>query len=106
MKKIFLTKEEKFVLKHVVKYGKKQPKTITPAMYHYCLSTLQEKKLIEFRSNYEEILSARLTIKGIAYIENNPKLYNPVDWKGVITLVMSIITAIATSVALFIACRI
>ena len=40
-------------------------------MFHYSLATLQEKGLVKFLANYEEILSAELTVN-IAYMEQNP----------------------------------
>ena len=104
MERIHLTKEEKKVFLHVNEKGEKQPRDITIVMFHYCLSTLKEKGLVDFKANYDEVIKAGLTVKGAAYMEQNPKLRNPFDWMGVITLVMSVITAIATTLALFVAC--
>lgn len=106
MERIKLTKEEKAVLLHVKQSGEKQPKGLSPAVFHYSLSSLQEKGLVKFIANYEEILAADITIKGAAYLEQNPKLSNPIDWIKIITLIMTIITALATTLALFIACSI
>lgn len=86
MERIRLSREEKKVLRHVVKNGKKQPRGITPIMFHYCLSTLQEKGLVKFRANYDEILAAKITVKGAAYLEQNPGLKNPTDWKWIIMM--------------------
>ncbi len=105
MERIHLTKAEKQVFRHIQGNGEKQPRNITPVMFHYCLSTLQEKGLVEFRANYDEVLAAGLTVKGTAYMEQNPQLKNPVDWKGIATLIMVSITAIATTLALFVACK-
>lgn len=91
-----MTKTEKAVFYHVREHEEKQPRNISPQMFHYSLATLQEKGLVKFLANYEEILSAELTIKGIAYMEQNPALKNPVDWKGILSLAAAIITAIAT----------
>lgn len=104
MERIRLSREEKKVLRHVVKNGKKQPRDITPTMFHYCLSTLQEKGLVKFRSNYDEIEAAKITVKGAAYLEQNPGLKNPTDWKWIIQTVLIAATAVATMLALFIAC--
>ena len=41
-------------------------------MFHYSLATLQEKGLVKFLANYDEILSAELTVKGVVYMEQNP----------------------------------
>ena len=102
--KIKLTKQEKRVLRHVAKFGKEQPRNITPIMFHFCLSTLSEKGLVEFRSNSDIILEAGLTIKACAYMESNPRLRNPIDWKWIISIILSAIVAIATTLALFVAC--
>ncbi len=102
---IYLTKTEKQVLLHVRDNGKKQPRNISPVMFHYSFSTLKEKGLVGFKTDYDEVISAKLTVKGAAYMEQNPKLKNSIDWKGIITLVMTAITAIATTLALFVACN-
>jgi hypothetical protein len=101
MERIYLAKEEKEVFLHVAKYGKKQPRNITPVTFHYCLSTLEEKGLVEFRINYDEVLDAEVTDKGNVYLEQNPKLKNPVDWKWIILTILTSITAISTLLALF-----
>lgn len=46
----------------------------------------------------------RLTDAGKLYISQNPDLRNPVDWKWVITTTIAAIAAIASSIALFVAC--
>lgn len=93
---------EKQVLLHVKERGEEQPRSITLVMFLYCLSTLREKGLVEFKTNCDEVIRAGLTIKGAAYIERNPKLTNPVDWKGIITLGLMMA---AITVALFVICN-
>lgn len=105
MKRIRLTKDEKYILLHVRDHGEEQPPTISPAVFRLCLSTLQEKGLVMFRNNYNEVIIAKLTIKGEAYLEQNPKLRNPIDWLEIIKLVFLGLTAAASIVALFVACR-
>ena len=106
MERIKLTRDEKTVLLHVEKNGGKQPRNITPVMFQYSLSTLREKGLVSFRSDYEKVISAGITLKGVAYMERNPKLKNPVDWKGIVTIASVVMTAIATTLALFVACSV
>lgn len=96
MERIKLTKTEKQVLRHVEEYGEKQPRDITPTMFQYCLSTLREKGMVEFKTNYDEVIKARLTIKGVAYIEQNPRLLNPIDWIPDLVLILSIMAAIVS----------
>ena len=81
MERIRLTRDEKHVFLHVNEHREKRPMNITPVMFIYCLSTLKEKGLVDIKSDYDDVVGARLTIKGRAYIEQNPKLINPIDWK-------------------------
>jgi hypothetical protein len=104
MERIYLTKEEKMILRHIAKGERKAPGNITPNMYLYHLATLQEKGLAIFQEYYDEVHRSRLTTKGKAYIESNPKLHNPTDWKGIISLVAVLVSAAAASLALFISC--
>lgn len=107
MERIRLTRDEKAVFLHVHEHGEKKPMRITPVMFIYCLSTLKEKGLVDFKSNYDEVLGARLTIKGRAYIEQNPKLTNTIDWKWVsVIIVTSTTLLISTMNLLFILRRV
>jgi hypothetical protein len=92
------------ILRHIAKGERKAPGNITPNMYLYHLATLQEKGLVGFKENYDEVHRSRLTTKGSVYMESNPKLCNPVDWKGIITMTAMVVTALAASLALFISC--
>ena len=103
MERIKLTKEEKQVFLHVEKYGEEQPKCISPVMFHYYLSTLQEKGMVVFVSNYDKIIKAHLTIKGEAYCEQNPLLKNPIDLERITLAIASVSLALAI-VALLIVC--
>lgn len=49
---------------------------------------------------------ARLTDKGKLYLEDNPALHNPVDWKWVVTTAIAIVAAVAAIAALFVSCAI
>ena len=55
--------------------------------------------------NYNEIVDVKASYIGIAYYAENPTLRNPVDWYRVITAAAIVITAMATALALFVACR-
>lgn len=48
----------------------------------------------------------RLTDYGKLYLESNPRLRNPVDWKWIITTTIAAIAALASSIALFVACKV
>ena len=103
--RIYLDRVEKLLLININNGDFSMPRNITTNQYHHALSTLQEKGLIQFKSNYDQIEDAKTTIKGRAYIDSNPKLKNPIDWKWIITTILMAITAIATTLALFIACN-
>lgn len=49
---------------------------------------------------------ARLTDKGKLYLEDNPALRNPVDWKWVATTAIALVAAIAAMAALFVSCAV
>ena len=73
-------------------------------VYLGALLSLQSLGLVEVKIDYDKVVDVRMTLKGRAYIINNPKLNNPTDWKFIITTVIQAIIAIATTIALFIAC--
>lgn len=107
MERIRMTKEEKVTLLSVKEQGAKQPRNLSPMIFQYSLSTLQEKGLLRFRAdNKDEAYYAELTLKGKAYIESNPSLKNPIPWKDIVLIVLSAITAISTFIALFVSCSI
>ena len=99
--KIYLTKDEKTIIRHIKEYGKETPKNFSQVMFHYILSSLRDKGLVVYKSNYDDIYSVKFTIKGAALLESNPELHNPIDWVKWISLGAVTITAIATSLSLF-----
>lgn len=101
MERIRLAKDEKHVFLHVNEHREKRPMNITPVMFIYCLSTLKEKGLINFKSDYDDVVGVRLTIKGRAYIEQNPKLLNPIDWKWMSVIIVTLMTLIISTINLF-----
>ncbi|MDR1369879.1 MAG: hypothetical protein LBJ72_07110, partial [Dysgonamonadaceae bacterium] len=63
------------------------------------------KGMIEATVNYNEIIDVKTSYIGVAYFAENPTLRNPIDWYRIITTASIIITALATALALFVACR-
>jgi hypothetical protein len=61
--------------------------------------------MIEATVNYNEIIDVKTSYIGVAYFAENPTLRNPIDWYRIITTASIIITALATALALFVACR-
>lgn len=101
MERIRLTRDERHVFLHVNEHEEKRPMNITPVMFIYCLSTLKEKGLVDFKSDYDDVVGVRLTIKGRAYIEQNPKLINPIDWKWMSVIIVTLMTLIVSTINLF-----
>lgn len=69
----------------------------------------RELQSIGFAICHEEeggnVEMVHLTDYGKLYLETNPRLRNPIDWKWIITTTISTIAAIASIIALFVACR-
>jgi hypothetical protein len=61
--------------------------------------------LVEAVINYNEIIDVKTSYIGVAYFAENPTLRNPTDWYRIITAAAIIIAALATALALFMACR-
>lgn len=51
-----------------------------------------------------EVVATSLTDRGRLYVEINPKLRNPIDWKWIITTTLLAITAVTGIIALFVVC--
>jgi hypothetical protein len=100
-----LTKDEKTVFRSIILKGKECPAGITDACFFLCVLALHQKGLVEAQINYNEIIDVKASYIGNAYYAENPTLRNPVDWYKVISITALILTAIATTVALFIGCK-
>jgi hypothetical protein len=105
MKGVYLTKDEKTVFRDIILKGNERPAGVTDACFFLCVASLRQKGLVEAQINYNEITDVKASYIGVAYYSENPVLSNPVDWYKVITAIAVILTAIATSVALFIGCE-
>lgn len=105
MEKIYLDDFEKKLFRNVCKGDISQPRNLSLNQFHYSLSTLQEKGLIIYKTEYDKIIDIKPTIKGLAYLDSYPRLSNPIDWRWIISIIFYAITAIATTLALFIACN-
>lgn len=74
----------------------------TRAFAHACQG-LQDKGFVcVCWATGHEVVAVDLTDAGLLYIEQNPHLYNPVDWKWIITTAIAFATLITT---LFIGCK-
>ncbi len=103
MEKIHLSKIEKQVFLRISDKEAGCPRSISATSYCYAVAVLVEKGLIEAAFNGpDEVLDASLSVKGKAYLEQNPGLNNPVDWKWIVSTILLALTATATILALFI----
>lgn len=104
MEKIKLSKQEKIVLRTIAS-GEKNTPLLNDGQFFIAVVQLKAKSLVDAAINYDKIESIRLSYYGKAYMQANPSLSNPIDWWRVCQTAATIITAIATTIALFIACR-
>ena len=88
MERIHLTKKEKAVLRHVAEKGGEGPWDLPMLQVKCALYRLEQKGLIYYILNFDEAVDARLTLKGRAYMELNPKLKNPINWMLIINIVL------------------
>lgn len=103
MEKIRLTKEEKIVLRTLAG-GERKTALLNDGEFFLAVVTLRSKGLVDAALNYSTIEDVRLSYFGKAYMQANPTLGNPIDWWRIIQMVATVITAIATTIALFIGC--
>lgn len=106
MQRIRLNKGEKRCLKVLYKHGTKALDTMPRSQLRRILRSLQNKGLVKVAwiegGDYKSI---RLTRIVRDYFVENPKLYNPIDWKWWIATLLSIATLTVAIIALFIACN-
>lgn len=104
MERIKLSKDEKKVLRHLQNGWQGYPSNMDSCPYSCVVTSLVAKKLVRARFCEGHIgNAAKLTNYGIAYLTENPHLWNPVDWNVVIA-VGSVVTAAISFAALFVAC--
>lgn len=104
MGRIMLTKTEKKCLLLLNVHGAESLDTIARSQVCRALRSLESKDMVKVAwvegGDYEAV---QLTRNGKAYLIENPKLRNPIDWNKV-GAIAAIIAALAAIAALFIAC--
>lgn len=103
MERVRLTKAEKQVLRELYRGNANVPYDMDNYTHFEAVVSLTDRRLIKSVVNGDKVIDAKLSAKGHAYIRSNPRLSNPIDWSK-IAAIASITTALATSLALFIAC--
>ena len=104
MRRIKLNKSEKTVLRMVADGQGVCPAEYPLHAFNAAVRSLDDKRFV--RGAYEEgggATDVMLTPQGHLYMAENPKLRNPVDWSVIATLIAAV-SAIASIVALLMAC--
>ena len=80
--RIKLTKQEKQIMKRLQQGITDKPDDMSGTMFQWSVSNLAKHGLISVIFLYDsyKIFEWELTLKGKAYLESNPKLYNPINW--------------------------
>ena len=80
--RIKLTKQEKLIMKRLQQGVTDKPDDMSGTMFQWSVTNLSRHGLISviFLHDSYKIFEWELTLKGKAYLESNPKLYNPINW--------------------------
>ena len=80
--RIELTKQEKLIMKRLQQGITDKPDDMSGTMFQWSVTNLSKHGLISVIFLYDsyKIFEWKLTLKGKAYLESNPKLYNPINW--------------------------
>lgn len=104
MERIKLSKSEKQVLRMIASGMHQCPAEYPSHTFNTAVRMLKCKELVNAHSlEGGSIIGARITDYGMQYMAEYPHLRNPINW-SVVAAISSIATAIATTLALFIAC--
>ena len=106
MQKIRLTRNEKRLLRNIAAGVDYWPDGMCDSAVACAASEFERKGLIRAAWASGHILvDAVLTDIGRSYIVNNPHLWNPIDWKWIITTIIAFGTLIVAFAALLTACN-
>ena len=79
--RIKLTKQEKLIMKRLQQGVAGKLEDMSDAMFNWSVTSLSSHGfLLVAYSSGGVVVSYELTLKGKAYLESNPKLYNPINW--------------------------
>lgn len=106
MQKIQLTRNEKRLLRNIAAGVDYWPAGMSDETISCAASELERHDLIRAAWTSGQILvDAALTNFGSSYIVNNPHLWNPIDWKWIITTIIAVGTLTVAVIALLTACK-
>lgn len=103
MKRIYLSNEEKKVLRELRRGNDNIPNGMDNFTFAEAVITLTEKKFVRSTVDYERVSSVQLTAKGYAYLLSNPLLLNPIDW-AMVAAIAACVAAVSATLALFVSC--
>lgn len=96
--RIKLTKQEKQIMKRLQQGIADKPEGMSDATFSWSVTSLSRHGFLWVAySSGGVIVSYELTLKGKAYLESNPKLYNPINldkWFALSCLLSSALLAI------------
>ncbi len=103
MERVRLTRDEKKIMRHIYHHYDGKPKGIDEISLGEARSSLQDKNMLKSVSLCDtEIPDWVLTDKGRAYIRKYPCLFSPFDWKSLLIILFTGLTAAAAIAALFV----
>ena len=103
MKRIYLTNEEKKVLRELMRGNDNVPFGMENFTFADAVITLTEKQLVRSVVDFEKMHAVQLTVKGRAYLSSNPSLLNPVDWT-MVAAIAACVAAVSATLALLVSC--
>lgn len=104
MDRIKLTKDEKILIR-ALKEGETDTPLLTDGAKYLAARSLERKGLVDVIFCYGKVENIKLSYECKAYLETNPLLRNPIDWR-LIEIIFMGVTAIASFLALFVSCSI
>lgn len=106
MERIKLSKNEKMLLRNVGADLDYWPDDFSDQAITHALSSLENKKLVHVAwSSGMTPVASELTDFGRVYLDNNPKLLNPVQWRWIIEISIGVSTLIVAIIALCVVCH-
>lgn len=104
MYRIRLSRQEKKILRELKRGRSSVPDGMDNYTFFDAVVSLRDKRLVKAVTEYEtNVHQLCLTAKGYAYLRDNPRLFNPINWT-MIAAIGAIVAAIAGVAGLFISC--
>lgn len=97
MERIYLTPEEKKVLRELRRGNSCIPSGMDNFSFADAVMALRDKGFIKAVVNYETVMDVKLTVKGYAYMNSNPGLRNPTDWTKIAAIAACVAAAAAVA---------